>query len=314
MTTCMHRAAFVALLGGLSLAGTQAPPPPTQLTDAPIVVEGARLTPEQERERAVAFIRGAGIAGGDTPVARWVDPVCIDVVGIGERHAQIVETRMRQIAEAAGIGLAAPDCRPNVEVRFTADSNQELQRFVTGAPRRLSQVTGAARERLLAGPEPVRWWYSIGLRDRYNMGTNSAPPAWMNFAGRSGTGPGAGMPTGVPGTLQYGSSMVSSQGIRALEASTVIVDISRFERMPLDGVAAYAAMVALAEIRQSDFTSEGSILGLFARGGAMPRALTSWDLALLRALYRLPLDRTARRHRGILLRDLLAAADTEPRP
>ena len=59
-----------------------------------------------------------------------------------------------------------------------------------------------------------------------------------------------------------------------LEAATVIVDISRFERMPQDAVATYAAMVAFAEIRHAGFGSPGSILGLFARQGGMPQALT----------------------------------------
>jgi len=35
------------------------------------------------------------------------------------------------------------------------------------------------------------------------------------------------------------------------------------------------------------------------------RGLTDWDMAFLRALYQLPLDRPARRHRGILVRDMV---------
>lgn len=307
----MRRAAFVALLGGLSLAANQAPPPSPAApqNDMPIVVDGARLTPDEVRERAVAFVRGAGIAGGDTPVARWVDPVCIAALGLAPRHAAPVEARMRRIAEAAGIAVAGPDCRPNVEIRFTADSRAELRRFEVDAPRRLAQVRGAERDRLLNDAAPVRWWYATGVRSRDNMRAVTAPPAWMALHGRSASGPGSGMPTGAPGVHQYSSSLISTPAIRVLEAATVIVDISRFERMPLDAVAAYAAMVALAEIRQSDFASPGSILGLFARSGSEPRALTGWDLALLRALYSLPLDRDARRHRGILVRDLLTAVE-----
>jgi hypothetical protein len=41
--------------------------------------------------------------------------------------------------------------------------------------------------------------------------------------------------------------------------------------------------------------------------GAEPQAdaLTDWDLAFLRALYQIPLDRAARRHRGMLVRDMV---------
>jgi hypothetical protein len=35
------------------------------------------------------------------------------------------------------------------------------------------------------------------------------------------------------------------------------------------------------------------------------RGLTDWDMAFLRGLYRLPLDRQARRHRGILVREMV---------
>jgi hypothetical protein len=41
--------------------------------------------------------------------------------------------------------------------------------------------------------------------------------------------------------------------------------------------------------------------------GAEPQAdaLTDWDMAFLRSLYQIPLDRNARRHRGMLVRDMV---------
>jgi hypothetical protein len=57
-------------------------------------------------------------------------------------------------------------------------------------------------------------------------------------------------------------------------------------------------------VRTSDPPPVGSILGMF---GAEPRAsaLTDWDLTFLRAVYQMPLDRSARRHRGMLVRDMV---------
>jgi hypothetical protein len=75
--------------------------------------------------------------------------------------------------------------------------------------------------------------------------------------------------------------------------------------LPLSAVASFAAMVALAEIRPGAAPPD-SVLGLFA-GGAVLRSPTAWDVAFLRALYRLPLDRTAQRQRGRLVTDLVAA-------
>ena len=80
----------------------------------------------------------------------------------------------------------------------------------------------------------------------------------------------------------------------------------------LDTLAAYAALVAFAEIRNLDATPDGSILGMFA-AGTPPRGLTPQDTAFLRALYRIPLDREAMRHRGQLVheitRELAASGD-----
>jgi hypothetical protein len=103
--------------------------------------------------------------------------------------------------------------------------------------------------------------------------------------------------------------LVSTQVGRVLIAASVVVDVNRMERMPLEAVASYAAMVAFAEIRDSSFATRGSVLSMFGAQPDAPRNLTDWDMAFLRALYRLPLDRDARQHRGLLVRDLLAAAN-----
>jgi hypothetical protein len=68
-------------------------------------------------------------------------------------------------------------------------------------------------------------------------------------------------------------------------------------------------MVAFAEMRPSEPPPSGSILALF-EGESEARDLTGWDLALLRRLYRMPLDREARRHRGELVRALVTGDST----
>ena len=51
---------------------------------------------------------------------------------------------------------------------------------------------------------------------------------------------------------------------------------------------------------------DGSILSLF-ESSAPPRDITAQDLAFLRALYRLPLDRQAMQHRGQLVHGITGA-------
>ena len=94
--------------------------------------------------------------------------------------------------------------------------------------------------------------------------------------------------------------------IRVLRAATVVVDVNRAEGMPLDSVIDLAALVGLAEIRPGAEPPPNSILALYAPDG--PKQLTQLDLNFLRAIYRLPLDRTAIAHRGRLVKGLVNPA------
>jgi hypothetical protein len=108
----------------------------------------------------------------------------------------------------------------------------------------------------------------------------------------------------VEAISHYDSSIISTQVNRAIIDANVVIDLDRVEGRSLQAVAAYAAFVAFSEVRPSEPPPAGSILGMF---GAEPdaRGLTDWDMAFLRALYNLPLDRQARRHRGMLVRDMV---------
>ena len=320
-----RRAISIRLLICGALAGTLAssaalssqPRPPVSAPEEPIVVTGERLTREQARERAVAFVRGTGVAAGDRPVARWVDPVCMNVIGVSPDHARIVRARIERIARAAGVPIAGGNCQNNFAVIFATDANSVVRDVERRAPRRLSEVTGDDRARLLDSAMPIRWWYSTQPRSRHGVRQSTNSPAWtagMPTTDGAGTnsapsGGGSVLPDNVPNLYQYNSSIISTQAVRALVSASVVIDVNQM-RMPLEAVAAYVAMVGFAEIRQNDFTSTASILGMFEDEPSAARALTDWDLAFLRVLYRLPLDRDARRHRGILVRDLVAAVDS----
>lgn len=312
-------AGLAALAGPISIMAAQPVPTQPEITsegqDAPIVVTGERLPPREARARAVAFVRGTGVAAGDRPVARWIDPVCMNVIGLSDRHAGIVRTRLERIAAEAGVPVARGRCENNFAVIFTGDAASVVREVEQRAPRRLSEVTGPARTRLVDGAMPIRWWYTTQPRSRHGMRQSTNAPGFAagDASGQEGQSAGAAgggsiLPNDVPNLYHYNSSMVSTQAVRALVSASVVVDVNQM-RLPLEAVAAYIAMVGFAEIRENDFASPGSILGMFADSPSAPRALTEWDLAFLRVLYRLALDRDARRHRGILVRDLLAAVE-----
>ena len=210
---------------------------------------------------------------------------------------------MREIALAAGMRVGREGCSTNVSVSFVGDAAALMQQINTRSPSRLSQVPNAERAAILNGDAPIRWWYLTEIRSQHRMrnapqsvqtATNSAAP------GQSVTS----SQLEVESLSQYNSSLISTQGARAIIDANVVIDLDRVEGQSLQAVAAYAAFVAFSEVHPADPAPGGSILGMFGpEPGA--RGLTDWDMAFLRALYGLPLDREARRHRGLLVRDMV---------
>lgn len=296
------RAGLVAGLAvALSAAAGSQPAAKAGAEDS-IVVTGARLTPEEIEKRAEEFVRGLGIASGQTPAARWADPVCPHVSGLGENQARTVEAKMRAIARVSGIKVAGRKCQANIVVSFAADAAAEV-REIARRSRRLAQVPPGTRAALLESAAAIRWWYSTDTRTRHNMRARGMPPTFLKVGGQTG---GEAIPSSVPTSQHYDSSVVSTQANRVLTSASVIIDADGAAGLSLDSLASYAALVAFAEIRNAEFVPPSSILSLFSAPSA-PRELTEQDIAFLRALYRLPLDRPARRHRGALVREIVAA-------
>ena len=92
--------------------------------------------------------------------------------------------------------------------------------------------------------------------------------------------------------------------MRALYGATVVVDATKAGKTSIDAIAAYAAIVAFAEMDATDPPPPDSVLGLF-QPNSIESSLTDWDMAFLKSLYRMPLDRRARIQRGHLVEALL---------
>lgn len=285
------------------LSAGQAPPPRSEAENKPIVVEGERLPEGAVEERASQFVRATGVAAGTIPVARWIDPVCVQVLGLEEVGKRAAEAKMRSVAASVGMEVAPSSCRPNVVVSFTSDGAGLAREIQRRDPRRLGQLSPRARETVLTGPSPVRWLYSTEVRGRDGQTLNADGGAGSTMAATH-DGSGAGSALGGDITMMhYDNSIVSTLTNRILTSAIVIVDTDHAMGRKLDTLAAYAALVAFAEIRNPDATPDGSILGMF-KNSAPPRGLTPQDTAFLRALYRIPLDRQAMRQRGQLVHEM----------
>lgn len=288
---------------GLAAPGFAAEPQqPTSAGDT-IVVTGTAADREAERKKALDFVRKTGVARGQKPAARWDSPVCPKAIGIAPVYARLVEARVRAIAGTIGAELAKTPCRTNIAVTFATDAGAVVRKIVSRSPGRIAEVPMNLRYGLKSGDAPVRWWYSTETLDRNGMPAFDGAPPW---SGGNAEGGGSVLPTTGSGSFtSAGSSLISTRQMRALRSATIVIDLTRAEGVPLDAVASYAAIVGLAEMAVLAPPPEDSILSLFERDDAS-RTPTDEDLALLRALYTLPLDREARQHRGLLTRSLVA--------
>jgi hypothetical protein len=294
----VRRRLSLLLCAGLWLAGpaeAQQPDSSRGDPDDPIVVTGSRLTREQVREQAVDYVRQVGVARGQLPAARWIDPVCPRVRGIAEPYAEIVEARMRAIAQETGIRIADSGCAPNISISFVGNAEALMNVIDRRSPTRFREVPPEARRALISGDAPIRWWYLTDERTDHGVGRT---PHTIPVEG--------GSPLQVEAFGHYRSSIISTQMNRAILEASVVIDLDRVEGRRLDTVAAYAAFVAFAEVRASATPPPESILGMFGPE-VEAHGLTQQDRTFLRALYRLPLDRPASRHRGTLVRELIGA-------
>lgn len=281
----------------LLLAAT---PPPTAAAPSSETINVIGRKSEEVRREAVDFVRSLGVAA--EPVARWVEPVCPEIKGIAPDIGARVERRIRAVAQQAGARLAKPGCQGNLVIVFAKQGEAIVRQVAARSPDMLKDVGPAHRDHLYNSATPIRWWHVIQSRTKDGMGDigNDVPP----FVRLDGPG---GPQLGGKVSTQFRSSFVSTQMVRVLRAATVIVDVDDAEGQALDSVIDFAALVGLAEIKPNGSPPPHSILSLFAPAG--PKELTSLDGRFLSALYKLPLDRTAIVHRGLLVRGLVDPAE-----
>jgi len=261
-----------------------------------ITVTGRKLSPKEYHEKVASFVRDTGVAAGMRPAARWVQPACFRAMGLSDEQGAYVEGLLGRVAAEVGVPVAKRPCDTNIAVTFTGDAKGVVKAIQKRSPLRLAETSAVARAALVEGDAPVRWWYTTDRVSRFGTSRGEASPRMTLDAGAGGTSlPGSDIPT----IQHYTSSVVSSQVVRSLQTATVVIDVTKAAGLSLEALASYAALVAFAEINARDAAPDDSILAALKPGG--PRELTEIDLAFLRALYRLPLDREALAQRGLLV-------------
>lgn len=259
-----------ALLTPAPAAVAQGAPDPTLRSPDDIVVEGDRLTAQEKRKRANAFIRTLGVAPGnyaEDSVARWKMKLCPRAFGLSDDHAALVETWVRDTARTAGARVANGKCGANVLLLFVDDGAHFIRLFKARYPGQFADMPGPDIRDLVERERPIRWWYSV-RKDSGGMG------------------------------------LIAPQSIRSIEGATIVIDVNKAEGATLRAVTDYAAFVALSGIRGRAGSQPQSILGLFDDREAT-RELSQRDRRFLTELYAMPHERKGRYQRGKLIGAML---------
>ena len=297
---------LVALLFAVAQAAippSAAVPDPASATDPAIIVEGTRKSDAEIQTQARAFVRAvAAVPGSADQLARWNEPICVKVIGALEPEEKPILDRIRDVASDAGIRISKRKrCDPNILVAFTSDPSGVVREVFEKQPHRARSIPVAARNDLIDGAYPVRWWYDLKTEGRFGETPIGDNPALL---GALDTGPGPGVGAGgqlaqseyqAGNVSDYSSSMIGSKSRQSIAAATIIVDVNRVRKLSHDALASFVAMVALAPLKLPPKpVPTPTITALFnATPGDRAEDLTEWDRAYLAALYKVAANRSA---------------------
>jgi hypothetical protein len=252
-------------------------------------------------------------------IARWSLQICPQTVGLGGKYADYISQRIRDIAADIGAPVAAtPDCRPNVEVVFTAAPQRLMDNLHKTVPLYLGfHQTRSEGDELAKVNHPIQAWYttrSAGVLDFGKCpasGTIAFPHAQLK-GGVVSADAAAMVSTSAPLQVK-GGVVVSAGGVHELELPCgamgggsggrekddlssdffnvlIVADPTKLSDDEIGTLADYIAMLALSQPASLDSCQVmPSISNLQAPGCAsIPSRITDGDLAYLHALYNLP--------------------------
>jgi len=205
------------------------------------------------------------------PVAKFLYPVCVTVLGLAPGDAAVIAERIRENAEMLGVGAnRASDCVPTVRVAFMAPAAGPATGWLTAQSPQLAHLASYQRERVLAESGPVRAWNKVVVRDingraiEPQIGDQLRFPTFAEVEQFSTTDP-----------------IVTTE----ITAAAVLIARDAADGFTLGQLADYATMRTLLGTGAPEGDPPApTILTLFDDPQA-PAGLTDFDRALVRGLY-----------------------------
>jgi|ERR1700733_2660779 len=259
------------------LAAVATAEPPAKPAEQQSGTELSQITVEAARDRATlerrvnTFVSVITMAPYQQSLARWKKetPICPQVAGLPYLDGEFVLSRFSEMAAAAGASLAPNICRPNLYILVSSVPDELIAEWSKRNPWMFGTAGGTKIRQFLHASAPVRVWYNTSL---------------FNGDGVSCKVYDEGINICEQGTQ---IAQVRLASVRDLTSVVVLVDARQIKEINMGQLAAYIAMVGLAEIRvDAKLGDAPTILHLFTDSANAPAlGMSGWDAAYLKALY-----------------------------
>lgn len=277
-------------------AVAQTPPPAPAAAPVPPPVEGEEVvvTGVRDRDQAIKDFVGALTPNGfNEPIKRFETmAICPGAVGVPAAQKEAIAARLRKVAKAAGITVAAPGCVPNVLAVVTPDKRAFVRALVKTNNYMFGTRSSAEIAKLIDTPGPSTAWQVGGppvTADGTEVSYYAQEGAFVNRTTRGAT---RAQPAVRP---QFG-------------AAIVVVEEKALDGLTVTQLADFVAMRALANTDPARLANSKTptILKVLdaPMGTEVPLTLSEWDLSFLRALYAAPPAPTASSQRSGIARQL----------
>ena len=249
--------------------------------DETIVVEG-------QRTNVTRLVSDTINDAGVEPLARFEEPICPGVVGLGLSQAVKVADMIRANIVALGGKIQQPGCTPNATVILVDRPVEFVKQFAKQEPGYFT-MTPREFELFTAKPRSVVSWHATETRARDGQELDGA----KQLSDRNKKL----MTANAANSVGINAQVVRNSAATRLYTNTredmafgfAVIDSGKLPGKSLRQLADLATLHLLLDVKQDAGTSNrGSILSLFEdrpQGVAAPAEMSALDKAMVQGLY-----------------------------
>lgn len=248
--------------------------------------ETVTVTATKLREAFHKFLRGFVVPTPVTgSIARWQRRVCPLVVGQNSQYTAFITQRIKYVALAAGAPVnTEASCKPNIEVVFTTtpqallDNVRHHDVFWLGYAESIAQL-----DKLAIVTRPVQAWYTTETTDNNGRRFTDSP-----------------ILSNVNGQVHFEPAWYASSGGRinsgidsGFNHILIVIDSTKLEGQKIVPLADYISLLALTQVNSLETCQPLlSVVNMLATDcGPVEDGLTTFDMAYLQGLYKMPSGR-----------------------